>query len=321
MKSARGFTLIELLVVLAVIGILIGLLLPAVQAAREAARGLACRNNLKQIALATANYQTTTGVYPFGAGGAGPAGFVPRWSAQSQLLPYLEQAALFHSLNFSFVPWGHSPGLSAPNLTALGTQVDGFLCPSDSDPIVEDFGLKHNNYRACAGTVACNLAAGSLDGKGKNNGVFWFQSAMGPAWLTDGLSNTALFSERCLGNSGDVRGDYYLTDLPLSRCEGAGPGFPQIWGTVEWSGQRWADGNAFYTRYHHILPPNRPSCNFGTDDYTGLAVVTASSRHPGGVHLATADGSVRFVKESVDPALWRALGTASGREVIGAGSW
>src|SRR5262245_1019233 len=110
-RRGRGFTLIEVLVVIAIIGLLIALLLPAVQAAREAARRLQCQNNLKQIGLALANYESSKGCYPFGVGGGGPIGSDPgsvsRWSAHSQLLPELEQGTVFNALNFGFVPWGH----------------------------------------------------------------------------------------------------------------------------------------------------------------------------------------------------------------------
>ena len=180
-RARAGFTLIELLVVIVVIGVLVGLLLPAVQAAREAARRLECQNHLKQLALAANNYQAAIGVYPFGSGGGGAVGFAGRWSPQSQLLLQMEQTPLYHSLNFSFIPWGHFGAMSEINATALGTKIDMFLCPSDSDQIIEEFGMAHNNYRACAGTLPINLTAGSLRGQGGNNGVFWYQSSLPPA--------------------------------------------------------------------------------------------------------------------------------------------
>ncbi len=179
----RGFTLIEILVVIAVIAILIALLLPAVQAAREAARRAQCSNNLKQIGLALANYESALRVYPFGVGGGGPPGNVfNRWSAQSQLLPYLEQVALFNSLNFTGTPWLNlNPVFGPMNQTAITTRIACFLCPSDVDRIDDPLNLAHNNYRACAGTLPYNLKNDSPDRTGRNNGGFWFQSAISPA--------------------------------------------------------------------------------------------------------------------------------------------
>ena len=150
MHQRRGFTLIELLVVIAIVGLLVCLILPAVQAAREAARRMSCSNNLKQIGVATASYVTTFSVYPFGVGGGGPSHFLPRWSAQSQLLLTMEQTSVFNAINFAFVPWGHHRVYSPPNLTALTTRIDAFLCPSDPDRIHDLYGLAHNSYRACA---------------------------------------------------------------------------------------------------------------------------------------------------------------------------
>lgn len=317
----RGaFTLIEVLVVVAILGLLAGLLLSAVQQSREASRRLGCQNNLKQIGLALASYDSTHAAYPFGVGGGGPPGFVPRWSAQSQLLPYLEQAALFNALNFAGVPWEHHPTYGVPNATALATRIAGFLCPSDVDRIADRAeGLACNNYRFCAGTLPYNLAADSPDGAGRNDGAFWYQSVTSPAGLRDGSATTAVASERCLGDPArpDPKGDYYLSDPTVAACERADPATARRFvSSLEWSGQRWADGNIFYTRYHHILPPDGRSCNFGDKDDDGQAVVTATSRHPGGVNLLTADGAVRLVKGTVTPAVWRALGTIAGGEVI-----
>ena len=326
-KPNRGFTLIELLVVITVIGILIALLLPAVQAAREAARRAQCTNNLKQIGLALANYQSALRVYPFGVGGGGPpsSGF-NRWSAQSQLLPYLEQAALFNALNFVGTPWLNlNPVFGPMNQTAITTKIAGFLCPTDVDRIDDPLNTAHNNYRACAGSLPYNLKNDSPDLTGRNNGGFWYQSAVSPGQVTDGLSMTAFFSERCLGNTAvtDPLSDYYLTNETVDECRLAGPAnSPRLTDPYEWSGDRWADGNSLYTRYNHALPPGYPSCLLGgSQDYDSQTVVTATSRHPGGVNLMTGDGSVRFVKASVSAGVWTALGTIAGGEVIDASAY
>jgi prepilin-type N-terminal cleavage/methylation domain-containing protein len=326
-KPSRGFTLIELLVVITVIGILVALLLPAVQAAREAARRAQCSNNLKQIGLALANYQAALRVYPFGVGGGGPpsSGF-NRWSAQSQLLPYLEQTSLFNALNFVGTPWLNlNPEFGPMNQTAMTTKIAGFLCPTDVDLIADPLNTAHNNYRACAGSFPYNLKNDSPDLTGRNNGSFWYQSAVSPGQVTDGLSNTAFFSERCLGNTAapDALSDYYLTNESVDECRLAGPtNSPRLADPYEWSGDRWADGNSLYTRYNHVFPPGYPSCLLGgSQDYDSQTVVTATSRHPGGVNLMTGDGSVRFVKESISASVWTALGTAAGGEVIDASTY
>ncbi len=262
--------------------------------------------------------------YPFGVGGGGPYGFIPRWSAHSQLLPFLEQQPLFDSLNFAFVPWGHRSGYSEPNLTALGVKIETFLCPSDHDDIAEMWGLAHNNYRACAGTMLINLVGGANPNKSWNDGAFWLQSATRPSAIRDGMSNTAAFSERCLGSSwrADRLSDYYyFDDVSVVACAGADPATTPryAYGQIEWSGQRWGDGNMLYTRYQHILPPNSPSCNFGDDDYRGPVIVTATSRHVAGVQLLSFDGSVRIVTPTIATAPWRGMATLAGGEPSWAG--
>lgn len=272
----RGFTLVEILVVIAVIGALVGLLLPAVQAAREAARRGQCSNNLKQIGLALANYEAVKGSYPFGVGGGGPPKGEPRWSAQSQILPYMELAAVFDSLNFSGVPWLHDPAFSAMNRTALTTHIATFICPSDADRIDERLGLAHNNYRACAGTLPYNLSHDATPPgvTGRNDGAFWFQSSTRPSSFLDGMSQTAMFSERCLGNLArpDARSDYYLAAIAAASCQAANPtATSRLVDPFEWSGERWGDGNVLYTRYHHILPPQAVSCLLGGSTDYGTA--------------------------------------------------
>ena len=131
----RGFTLIELMVVILIIGVLFSLLMPAVATSREAARRAQCICNLKQLALAAANYESVHGVFPFGVGGGAPPGEgrVPRWSTHSQLLIALDQVNVFNALNFSGVAWMADPVFGPPNQTALATKIAVFLCPSDSD--------------------------------------------------------------------------------------------------------------------------------------------------------------------------------------------
>lgn len=318
LSRSRAFTLIELLVVIAVIGLLVGLLIPAAQSAREAARRAECVNNLKQIGLALAAYEGVHSVYPFGVGGGAPAGFLPRWSAHSQLLPYLEQQPVYNALNFSGLPWAHHPLYGAPNATGLLTELAVFLCPTDTGHIVDTDGWSCNNYRACAGTRPINLIDDAVKLTGRNDGAFWFQSAVRASAIRDGASSTAVFSERCLGNSEfpDLPGDIYLVSPTLSDCAAAGPDTaPRYAHSLEWSGQRWSDGNAFYTRYHHFLPPNAPSCTTGLADTDGELAASATSWHPGGVNLLAADGSVRFVKQTVALPLWKALATIAGGEV------
>ena len=128
-------------------------------------------------------------------------------------------------------------------------------------------------------------------------------------------------SASCLGTSqgGDPKGDYYLiAPASVEDCAQTNSALARRYANpVELSGERWADGSVFYTRYNHILTPNKISCDLGNRDFDGQVVVTASSRHPGGVNLQTADGAVRFVKETIDQQIWSALGTIAGREVVG----
>jgi len=208
-QRARGFTLIELLVVIAIIAVLIGLLLPAVQAAREAARRAQCVNNLKQLGLSLANYDSTHGSYP--------ASYQSRsiasrqimsnwtgWSAQSTLLPYLEQGAVYNALNFSTVTEDNGAG-AAFQWTGVTTRITSFLCPSSPLPQGTDNNkggingniFPGNNYFASAGPSMDFTGTGSS----ASLGIFFTDNGLGQAPargirdITDGTSNTIAFGE------------------------------------------------------------------------------------------------------------------------------
>ena len=334
MRPKRGFTLIELLVVVAIIAVLIGLLLPAVQAAREAARRLHCVNNLKQIGIALHNYHSTVGGFPVGF--LYPTGAVPpttsplqyRWSALAQLIPYLEQSNLANSLNFQF-PLAYRPTGPASafwpfypqNSTAMTTRISEFLCPSDPAPALsEDSGP--TSYAFCAGD-------GSNGGEATGaNGTFILGPSISIAGIADGTSQTAAATEQLLGIAGPytqttptpipqpiARAFARVTAGPLTdeACALAGNGW------LLNKGAAWWDGNYLNTLYNHHRPPNaaEPDCIV----YHNPGWKTGRSLHPGGVNLLFDDGHVAFERNSLDLAVWRAIATRAGGEVIADGTY
>jgi prepilin-type N-terminal cleavage/methylation domain-containing protein len=326
-----GFTLIELLVTISIIGVLIGLLLPAVQRAREAGRRVQCQANLRQFGIALASYEAAAGVYPFGVGAdfdkvisqiATPKN--RRYSLHSQILPYLEQAPLFHQLNFFFQPFAPDetgdPAVvtgSGPNETAARTIVGVFLCPSDFDRMPSrPWG--QTNYRSCNGASWSGRAG---------DGMFGQSTRIRTADIRDGLSNTAAMSERLRGHDDfaklDVDADLFRNAAPWTEatfrawCHGLSDDEASILPrnpAVANSGMNWLEGNMTWTRYNHLLPPGSKSCANGLT-WDGVAM-TANSRHARVVGLLLGDGSVRFVSQSVNPRVWSALGTIAGGEVI-----
>lgn len=323
-SAAKGMTLIELLVVVSIIGVMVALLLPAVQATRERLRRTQCSNHLRQLNLALANYISAFGVFPFGVGGDGDrrpdnpsyaSDFNRRYSSHSQLLPFLEQQALFDRINFTISPFYPDLSGDPDRVTGMGDNewaaqqtVPLFLCPSDSVRMGRPWG--QNSYRTCTGSN-WNARTG--------NGVFGQRIMLRPAALRSGMSNVATFSERVMGSGqrgqvelvsdlwGDGSGDWTESGLAqwcgnLSKDVASGLPLQDVN-----SGMTWLEGNMNWTRYNHVLPPGKPSCK---NQITWLGVVmTASSRHRGGVNLGMADGSVRFVDNSIDIAIWRSLAT------------
>jgi prepilin-type N-terminal cleavage/methylation domain-containing protein/prepilin-type processing-associated H-X9-DG protein len=204
--ARRGFTLIELLVVIAIIAVLIALLLPAVQSAREAARRAQCVNNLKQLGLAVHNYASANNVFPNQTlQNTTYWAWEPSWAAF--LLPNLEQGPLYNAINFSvpMLDLGPFTGVSFPQNTTAGlTFLPTFICPSESIVHPASFtGVEYaqtsyaGNYGGPAMMTSCNglIVPGKGDIYVKTNGT----GTLSLATCTDGLSNTALFSEHLLG--------------------------------------------------------------------------------------------------------------------------
>jgi prepilin-type N-terminal cleavage/methylation domain-containing protein/prepilin-type processing-associated H-X9-DG protein len=280
LKKRSAFTLIELLVVIAIIAVLIGLLLPAVQAGREAARRIHCTNNLKQLALALQNYADVNGVLPMGVM-ASNCEYIPGLCGSHgifvAMLPQLEQQPLFNSVNFDRNLY------LAPNSTIFGTGVKTLWCPSDntSDRYeISDLNETTQNriyltsYVANAGTWI-NYSLNPARTR-QNNGLFWPISSVRLADVTDGLSHTIALGERshALLTSDTA---YY------------------------WSW--WADGDIGDTVFSTLYPMNpQRRIKDGSLPFTDTLYWTssASSLHPGGANFAMLDGSVHFVKESID---------------------
>jgi prepilin-type N-terminal cleavage/methylation domain-containing protein/prepilin-type processing-associated H-X9-DG protein len=314
LRKRAGFALIELLVVIAIIAVLIALLLPAVQAAREAARRSQCVNNLKQIGIGMHNYHDQVGALP----GAYLVYNVTSFSALSMILPNLEQGPSYNALNFSL------PYSDPSNNTVLMTEINTFVCPSDLPNPIRDRGAQ-TNYMADMGSwIVWQSASGPNVGLPGPNGVFFGNSSTRFAAITDGLSNTGLFSERVLADGSNAivspQSDVFFSpaapttlDDAVRLCQAVditnlSNQFPLFMGAP------WVNGQHVF---QHVMNPNSRSCGF----FISLrAVMPPSSRHPGGINLGMGDGSVRFIKDAINVPVWRALGTIGGGEVISADS-
>jgi len=315
--SRRAFTLIELLVVIAIIAVLIGLLLPAVQKVREAAARAKCSNNLKQLGLALHSYHDANQRLPASYANRPdlPSGSFYRWSALALVSPYLEQTAIYNNLDLNSSLYDTTAGVVVrpQHVPWVRLSIPTFLCPSDvRQTAVPDWGP--SNYVLNAGTGANGGSYSNTDG------VFFVGSAVRLTDITDGSSNTAMTAEQVLGSGTpaipattprpyDIR-EYYgwLGATPLSDAAcGSAPGYSD-------RGSRWADGAGPFTQYTHYAPPNAR-----TADCSGFfgGWKAARSRHAGGVNVGLADGSVRFVRDSIPLPTWQALGTRAGNEPAG----
>ena len=356
--SRRAFTLVELLVVIAIIGVLVALLLPAVQAAREAARRSQCSNNQKQLGIALHNYHDTFGKFVYMRGGwASPSGRCGDYSGIVGLLPYFEQgtrsdqvaatAALGnttstatltapHPYNNGYLPWQG--------------QVSTMICPSASVPPNDYYPLlPQRTYHFSVGTTIVNNYAGIT------SGIFGYQTQLsvgsptciggnlqkGMRDIIDGTSNTIAISEKGLGAARNTsrtifgQSTYSNTTASLladpASCLATAVNKRYIAGrniSTFNSGNLWAFGHPHWGGFNTVLPPNSPSCYEGGDNPSNASgIYSVNSFHPGGVIGCMADGSVRFISETINcgnfgtgttPSygVWGAMGTIFGGEAV-----
>lgn len=325
-RLSSGFTLVELLVVIAIIGVLVALLLPAVQAARESARRMQCINHLKQLGLATHNFESTYGRLPDGSNQASLWGPSPH----AFLLPVLEQKNISDQMDASFA---HGASAEAGSGTTVLNHEYGstirpkiFKCPSEVNEfkgLVYGFTNYHTNYGSWV------KLKNQWDGPyGTNFTPYGSVPPMAASKLrdiTDGTSNTFLYAEVCNGvgadpSRRDPRRDCYdagsqsHTTALAARTALLAIDYKTVatLGGWNWRGYPWREGSIWRNGFNTLLPPNKP-CFRPNGEWWEL-ITPASSYHPGGVNACLGDGSIRFVTESVDADIWTAAGTMAGGE-------
>jgi prepilin-type N-terminal cleavage/methylation domain-containing protein/prepilin-type processing-associated H-X9-DG protein len=369
---SKGFTLIELLVVIAIIAVLIALLLPAVQSAREAARRIQCTNNLKQLGLALANYESSSNCYPssdvFGTTNGLCSGFGFGNGCQNTpwfvlMLPFIEQSSLYNAFNASIGVEGVNFLGYFANSTVETTTIASFQCPSDNPQkfsiavLAALAGLSGPNWMISKGNYGVNW--GNCDyGQGVSNSYFarslYLQSpfglnstATGPqlirvASVTDGMSNTQFCSEILQGAFDDLRGTIwgdnpgagsYETRFTPNGYQDYVPMF-QPWASGVPASALVGDNMDNLPTFGGSAPgtsPASPGSLCDSQPVQGLACYSqgqqggeftgSRSRHPAGVNTLFGDGSVRFMKNTIAPMTWVALGSISAGEVISSDSY
>jgi prepilin-type N-terminal cleavage/methylation domain-containing protein/prepilin-type processing-associated H-X9-DG protein len=336
-RCAQGaFTLIELMVVIAIIGVLLGLLLPAVQATREAARRSQCTNNLKQIALALHNYTSANGVLPMSmalSGAGNTTSDFGGWSVFIRILPYIEQTTVYSAANFALS--NEHPA----NATVVEVTMLTYLCPNEVKPTAskQKYGRAGViNYGVCQGDW---FVWGGFNGP-QNHAAFGPNRCRQIMEFTDGTSNTLFAAEVKSYTAASHCGHTTLPSVndpnnipsPNAAPYAVAPEYDN--GSCITQNQSafhtaWSDGSVHASGFTTAWTPNRTILGRsayrdldldlkGRDEVGGgptFAAINARSYHPGGVNVVMADGSARFVKNTISGSAWRAVGTVDGGEV------
>jgi prepilin-type processing-associated H-X9-DG protein len=347
-RSRPGLTQIELLVVIGCCAVMLAGCLPALLRDREAARRSACKNNLKQFGLGLANYHDTHNYWPPLRGGTIGGSQNEMLSGVAMLLPFIDEAPMWDRIR-SFGGGAQAGGDQGgdPRTNTFPhppSELEVLLCPSSTVPVRHMSGSAQRSYVFSVGDTINNNYTSINPSTGifmRHRGPFCYRICTRMRDFKDGTSNTICMGERDLGNPGnlsDVIGHVSTTQttVPSDCVATALNGYYTSGSQVDRPAQYWADGAPYFNSVAICVPPNGPSCG----DPDGYSMITVSSRHPGGAHVAFADGSVRFVNESINTqtpgtaglgedatntnlggpspyGIWGALGTMYGSEVIG----
>jgi Protein of unknown function (DUF1559) len=314
------------------------LIIPAVQSARESSRRLQCLENLKQIGIALGQFQGIHGVFPPAEPGKQSRNgrvVSANWHApQVMLLPFVEQTSVYNAINFAIFDGFCTV---AENVTARAARLSTFVCPSESSSLLSG-PTGPNSYRANVSPSPYYWDMSSTAGvyPGGGGGAFTFLHDIGPSSFTDGLSNTVMMSEKLMGAGPRAaftknRDDWCLgwpnsnfppADDLIRLCQQTPLGITHY---VSGGGRTWYCPDFEWTWYNHVVTPNFrgfscrvSACDLSSPDSDGDdgGIFGASSSHGGGVHCVLGDGSVRFIKDSIDLRTWRALSTRAGGEPV-----
>lgn len=329
-SKQRGFTLVELLVVIAIIGVLVALLLPAIQAAREAARRMDCANNVKQIALACHNYESSRGTLP-PASTAHPNEGKNGYAWGMLVLPYAEFGSIHDEINRQIAELTEEQdnrrGGGTTTEVPAADELDGinelklpvFTCPSDPEPL-DDLTLAGHqytdeslamgsNYVAVAGSAHSRndqeqFAGNPIGLAGANNkdGAMTVGTGIKFSQITDGTSNTYMIGERWYQLRSWFFGSRQTGDETFLNYSAK-----NVHRAVPLNGE-------FQTGYYqsHVYYGNDPPMPSGGQECLPLNDLYFGSFHSGGVNFAYADGSVHFVSDDIDPDTYEAMGSRNG---------